>query len=227
MSIYLTGDTHGLLDLGGVKEWVRQKSLTKKDKLIILGDTSNTWYGKKNDDKVQRFWDEQPFTTLYIDGNHENFDSLYHDYAVEEYCGGKVHHIRGSVYHLMRGEYYEIEGNTFWVMGGAESTDRAFRTKGESWWEEEVPTHDEMMYGLGKLREHQMQVDYVLTHDCSTSICRLLLGYADYPSEFTDFFDELEFKYQLNFKHWFFGHHHVDRRVDRYHTAVFNNVISL
>ena len=26
----------------------------------------------------------------------------------------------------------------------------------ESWWEEEVPTREEMLYGLEKLKEHQM-----------------------------------------------------------------------
>ena len=30
------------------------------------------------------------FTTLFVDGNHENFDRLY-EYPVEEWHGGKVH----------------------------------------------------------------------------------------------------------------------------------------
>ena len=51
--------------------------------------------------------EEKPFTTLYVDGNHENFDRLY-GYPIENWQGGKVHKIRPSVLHLMRGQVFEI-----------------------------------------------------------------------------------------------------------------------
>ena len=62
------------------------------------------------------------FTTLFVDGNHENFERLYR-YPVEEWHGGKIHKIRDSVIHLMRGETYDIDNKKFFVFGGAKSHD--------------------------------------------------------------------------------------------------------
>ena len=54
--------------------------------------------------------ESKPFTTLFVDGNHENFDRLY-AYPVEEWKGGKIHRIRPSVIHLMHGQVFTFEEN--------------------------------------------------------------------------------------------------------------------
>ena len=64
----------------------------------------------------------KPFTTLFVDGNHENFDRLY-AYPVEEWHGGKVHKIRPSVIHMMRGQVFAIDGKSVFTFGGASSHD--------------------------------------------------------------------------------------------------------
>ena len=75
-----------------------------------------------------RFWwsldwlNEKNSTTLFVDGNHENFTRLY-NYPVEEWHGGKVHKIRDSVLHLMRGEIFEINDKKIFTFGGAKSHD--------------------------------------------------------------------------------------------------------
>lgn len=64
----------------------------------------------------ERYWlkwlEDKPFTTVFVCGNHENFDRLY-QYPVKEWHGGKVHEIRPHVLHLMRGEIFDIEGLKF------------------------------------------------------------------------------------------------------------------
>ena len=65
---------------------------------------------------------EKKFTTLFVDGKHENFTRLY-NYPVEEWYGGKVHKIRDSVLHLMRGEICNIDNKNFFTFGGAKSHD--------------------------------------------------------------------------------------------------------
>ena len=49
MAIYVCGDTHGPIDIDKLKEenWSEQKSLTKDDFLIILGDFGLIWGAKK------------------------------------------------------------------------------------------------------------------------------------------------------------------------------------
>ena len=126
--IYVTGDTHG--------DWVsrlstdafpEQKEMTKEDYVIVCGD-----FGIWNDTKQERYnldWlEDKPFTTLFVDGNHENFDRLY-AMPVSEWHGGKVHEIRPSVLHLMRGEIFEIEDKSFFVMiRGYENGDMTMRS---------------------------------------------------------------------------------------------------
>ena len=57
------------------------------------------------------------YTILFIDGNHENFKKL-NKYNTEEWNGGKVHKIKDNIIHLTRGQIFNIDGNTFFTMGG-------------------------------------------------------------------------------------------------------------
>ena len=44
---------------------------------------------------------------------------------MEQWRGGKVRKIRPHVMHLMRGQAFELQGCTFFAMGGAQSHDIA------------------------------------------------------------------------------------------------------
>ena len=104
---------------------------------------------------------------LFLDGNHENFD-LLNQYPVVDYLGGKAHKISENIYHLMRGEIFTIDGNKYFCMGGAESTDKEGRQEHISWWKEEIPSYAEMKHGMDNLEKHNWEVDYILTH-CYTN----------------------------------------------------------
>ncbi|MEE4567116.1 hypothetical protein V2U94_05675 [Paenibacillus polymyxa] len=107
------------------------------------------------------------FTTLFIDGNHENHDML-DEYPVEVWNGGKVHKINKSIIHLMRGQVFNIESMKFFTFGGAASHDKEYRKEGKSWWKREMPSEEEYKEGLKNLKKHDWKVDYILTHTCST-----------------------------------------------------------
>ena len=97
--IYITGDCHG--DFGGV--WNKDEENNMETMVL-------DWLECKS------------FTTLFVDGNHENFDCLY-AYPVEMWRGGKIHRIRPSVIHLMRGQVFELAGKKIFTFGGASSHD--------------------------------------------------------------------------------------------------------
>lgn len=61
------------------------------------------------------WFDESNFTTLFVDGNHENH-ALLDTFPVEEWHGGKIHRIKPSVIHLMRGQVFEIDGKNIFTM---------------------------------------------------------------------------------------------------------------
>ena len=109
--IYITGDCHSNFERFNTRNFPEQKEMTKDDYVIICGDFGGVW-NKDGESKVETsaldWLDGNAFTTLFVDGNHENFDRLY-AYPVEMWHGGKAHKIRPSVIHLMRGQIFELE----------------------------------------------------------------------------------------------------------------------
>ena len=74
--IYITGDCHTDFRRFNTEIFPEQIGMDKEDYVIICGDAGITWA----DDKEMRYWqkwlNDKPFTTLFVDGNHENFDLL-------------------------------------------------------------------------------------------------------------------------------------------------------
>ena len=100
--IYVTGDCHSDFTRFIEGSFPIQSEMTKDDYVIICGDFGGVWSYEKESNREKNALDwlnDRNFTTLFVDGNHENFDRLY-NYPVEEWHGGKVHKVRDSVLHL-------------------------------------------------------------------------------------------------------------------------------
>ena len=88
-----------------------------------------------------------------------------------------------------------------------------YRIKGESWWEQELPTQEEMNWGLRNIELHDNKVDYIITHSPSTS--ELLLGFNYVSIEqdiLTKYIDEVKSK--VNYRKHYFGHMHDDVAIN-------------
>jgi hypothetical protein len=135
--IYLTGDTHGYKGLNRFypQNFPIGNTLTKQDTMVILGDFGIPWSNNGSDRYWLEWLNEMPWTTVFIDGNHENFNTL-NQYPVKEWNGGRIHEIKSSIYHLIRGEVFTIEGNTILAAGGAESIDKESRIPYKEWWQQ-------------------------------------------------------------------------------------------
>ena len=110
--IYATGDLHGNSLRFQPQYFPEQAEMTKDDYMIVCGDFGCIWNGDKSDDPQLDRLEALPFTVLFVDGNHENFDAL-NEYPVEQWHGGNAHKIRPHVIHLMRGQAFELQGRTF------------------------------------------------------------------------------------------------------------------
>lgn len=123
--IYVTGDIHSEPDRFNMENFPEQKELTRDDYMIICGDFGLVWAEDKESKQEKQLLDwleERPYTTLFVDGNHENFTRL-NAFPVEEWHGGRVHKIREHVIHLMRGEMFDLDGKKIFAFGGARSHD--------------------------------------------------------------------------------------------------------
>ena len=224
--LYITGDTHCPIDIAKInsKHFPMQRKLTKDDYLIICGDAGIVWKPGSGEDRWwQKWFDEKNFTTLFVDGNHENHLALQ-AYPIEMWNGGKIHRIMPSVIHLMRGQLYDIGGCRIFTMGGATSRDRIYRKEGVNWWKEEMSSEEEYQEAVINLEHAGWKVDYVITHTAADDIMHKIDPMRQQDA-LTDFLFMIEKK--LEYKHWYFGHFHDDREVDEKHTLLYQRVVPI
>lgn len=227
--IYLTGDTHGTIEIGKLSRAnlaVERVEPGEGDFVIILGDFGLV-FAPNGQSAEERWWlkwlDEKPWTTLFVDGNHENFARL-NELPEEEWRGGRVHRVSESVLHLMRGQIFEIDGRSFFTMGGAASHDRQFRKEGRSWWPEELPSEEELARADAALDGCGRRVDYVLTH-CAPTLVQGRINPTFLPDRLTEYLQHV--RDTTAFHRWYFGHYHIDREYDDGFCALYDCVLPI
>ena len=219
--IYITGDTHGGLSIKRLnsKNFPQGEKLTKNDYIIICGDFGLIWNNDDEDFWLRSWLDEKPWTTLFIDGNHENFDLLY-QFPIQNKFGGTVHQIGNSIFHLTRGQIFTIDGLKFFTMGGAKSHDKAFRREYVSWWPQEMPNYAEYEEALYNFEQNNWEVDYILTH-CAPESVQKAINSSFETDVLTLFLEQIAA--QANFKKWYFGHYHKDFCIQKFQ-CLYNNI---
>ena len=248
--VYVTGDTHGEVWRFDERFFPDQKDMTRDDVVVILGDFGCVW-DKYSIEGIQRldYLEGKPFTICFVDGNHENFDRLYNEFEVVDFCGGKAHKIRENVYHLMRGYVFDFDGQKFFAFGGASSHDiqdgildrkdfksdgdfldewsnmivqgKMFRVNHFSWWKQELPSQEEMDRGEKNLEAVNYKVDFVITH-CLPQTIASELGYFG-KDIITEYFDKLLNK-GLEFKKWYCGHYHKSEYYQGKYEVFYANI---
>lgn len=239
-SIYITGDLHGDPMRLSNERFPEQKNMTEGQEsnfVIVCGDFGLVWdtpCESKRERYLLNWLEQRPFTTLFVSGNHENFDRLYSsEYPIEEWHGGKAQCIRPHVIHLLRGECYDILGKSFFAFSGASSHDiqdgilepddkdtikewskdyyKMFRVNHISWWKEELASDEEMRRGQETLKNRDWSVDFIITHCLPQEICYMISGGFYKPDPMTLYLNDIAKKTQFN--RWFAGHYHTDERV--------------
>jgi len=219
--IFITGDTHGEISCFSEKEAL--KDLGSDDYLIICGDfgfifsQENTITAQIENENLD-YISSLPFTTLFIDGTHENFERL-NAYPVEIWNGGNVHRIREKVLHLMRGQVFELQNKRIFTMGGGISK---YGNEIEKlyWWMPngnplELPSNDEFEEARANLKKHNYKVDLIITHKAPYDVIRGEHSFAEIePPDGTlsNFLDEIVEK--VEYQKWFCGGDHKDGNLN-------------
>lgn len=212
MAILFTGDMHGAKGIHRLDPAVfpEGETLDRNDYLIIAGDFQLIYaHGgmTKEEQKWLEWLSARPWTTLFIDGNHEHMPRL-RSLPLEKRFGGTVGKAAENVYYLLRGERYLIDERSFLCLGGAHSIDRTKRIPGETWFEEEVPTSADV---LAAERSAQLgTVDVLLSHTCPTDIkFQLPIRPRNDISDPTEHI-LASLRPLAQPRHWIFGHFHVN-----------------
>jgi hypothetical protein len=154
------GDTHGDLTFAKMAARFAQQHSAE---CVQLGDWGYVWPDSWPDSpstKLKALSDE--LTALgvamrFIDGNHDDHPSLrmlsYKPVATT-IAPNVIYQPRGSVHE-------DADGTRFLFLGGAPSIDRAMRTKGRSWWPEEVISDDEFDRAMSTVGP----IHVLVTHD--------------------------------------------------------------
>ena len=237
--IYITGDCHADYTKFSTDNFPEQKEMTRDDFVIVCGDFG-IWHPDKTELWWHKWLSEKNFTMLFVDGNHENFDRLYGDeFEVVDFNGGKAHKICENVYHLMRGYVFDLCGRKFFAFGGASSHDiddgildrKDFKSNRElvdtynkrtrrgerlrinhiSWWKREMPSKEEMDFGLKTLSGVGNKVDFIVSHCCPQEVASLFSHGAYKADELTIYFNKI--KDTVEFTKWFFGHYHNNKQI--------------
>jgi len=216
--VYICGDVHGSHDLQKIKlfEENNRDSLTESDYLIVAGDMGILWSDDVNSEelRLKEFYNSQKFTTLFIDGNHENFNRLDVLPLVPMFGNyvGKVSH---KIFHLKRGIVYNIDGKSIFTFGGGFSIDKLWREENVSWWARELPSREEYERGFNSLAFVNSKVDAIITHSCPLSIFDEMASMYDLSHKIG--IEETELRRYLDiiskevsFDNWYYGHFHID-----------------
>jgi len=231
MAIWITGDTHIPHDIKKLtsNEFPEGKKMSKNDYVIICGDFGLIW--NHTEDGEEKYWkkwlNEKPWTTLFIDGNHENAYRL-NKLPKKEMFGSNVGVVSNSIFHLKRGEIYTIQNKKFFCFGGAKSIDTMDRIEGVSWWREELPSYTEKEYGLTNLEKHNNKVNYIVSHTLPLNL-RNEIQNVTYLGDkwYDDTCKYLQHIYEnIEFEKGFCGHWHVDQELKKY-TVLYSDVIQI
>ena len=212
--IYFISDLHGGTRIQGLERYF---SIYKEgDVLFILGDVGLKF---EDTDENRRFTEEflaidKPI--VIVEGNHENHAYL-NSFPEETWNGGKINRLTPNIIRLQRGNIFNIDGESFFVMGGCKSSPK-WKEMG-LWFDGEEPSREELALAYKNLRRCGNKVDYVLTHkyrpDMQSDDPMSLEGLKVYIDE------------NVDFKHWYAGHWHKDIIYDDRHTIVYNNPLPL
>lgn len=220
--------------------------------MIVCGDFG-LWHDNKTERWWLNWLEEKNFTVLFVDGNHENFDRLHSEFEVVDFHGGKAHKIRENIYHLMRGYVFDLCDKKFFAFGGASSHDiddgildrKDFQSdrelvneynrrtrRGEmlrinhvSWWKEEMPSPEEMDFGLKTLKDNKNNIDFIVSHCAPSHVAASISAGTYKPDMLTNYFETIS--QTVNFKKWFFGHYHNDIAVDDKYILLYDQIIRI
>lgn len=220
--IYITGDIHG--EVFRIAAAVARFNIGSEDIIVLLGDVGMNYYGNKCGDRHRKKRLNKLGVPMFcIHGNHEMRPGTIPSYHEVEWHGGAVY-VEDDYPNLLfakDGEVYDLNGQKTIVIGGAYSVDKWYRLQCDlNWFPDEQPSEEIKAKVEQKLHELGWRVDAVLTHTCPEQYIpreAFLSGVdqATVDSSTEQWLDTIAER--LDYRAWFCGHWHINKRIDKMH----------
>ena len=220
--VYYTGDTHG--EPNKIMYYVSEYNLTREDVIVILGDVGVNYFGNDNGDKKRKkTLNKCGVPILCIHGNHEMRPESISSYKEILWHGGAVYIEEEfpNMLYAKDGEIYDLDGKKAIAIGGAYSVDKWYRLQRDlHWFPDEQPSDEIKARVEKKLNELSWQIDAVFTHTCPYRYIPIeaFMGCVDQST--VDKSTELwldAIEERLDYKAWYCGHWHINKRIDKMH----------
>lgn len=217
--IYYTGDIHG--QPFKIVRFCKKINLTREDTVVILGDVGANYYGNGRDNDLKDAFKKLKPTIFCIHGNHEMRPAALPTYKQKEWNGGTVwfEEAYPNLLFAKDGEIFTIEGIRHIVIGGAYSVDKFYRlSRGYAWFEDEQPSEEIKAYVEQQLKNNE--IDIILSHTCPykyepTEVFLPGIDQSTVDTSTEEWLDKIE--EATNYKAWFCGHWHINKRIDKMH----------
>lgn len=227
---YITGDRHGnFQDIAKFcKPTKRNVGTTKKDYMIILGDSGINLHTDFNMKGLKRFLVKLPITFIVLHGNdEERAENLPERHKKVEIDNGDLQgtfYIDGMcpnvLFTKMYGKY-TIDNKQCYIIGGGATRDKEFRiANNKKYFPSELLTSDEQQHILYDIQSGALDdVTHILTHTSPYRFTPLEWLPPQIDKSTLDlsqelFLDDVYTKVN-NFDKWFVGHWHGEKQLGR------------
>ncbi len=214
MRLFITGDKHG--EFSFLEDFCKTNKTSKEDVLIILGDAGILYFGNKTlrERYLKDYISNFPITLFCVRGNHEERAEDRNEMVKKEMFENEVYYDPDypNILYAIDGFQYVINGETFFIIGGAYSVDKFYRLMtGNMWFQREQLDEQEMNKISEKTRG--LHFNHILAHTCpfTWEPTYLFLRGMDQSTVDTTMERWLEHVVrECSYDNYWFGHFHGD-----------------
>ena len=224
-AVYITGDKHR--NYKAFLRFVKKQKLTRRDTIVILGDSGFNYFGDRRDDALKEKISQAGPAVLCIHGNKEQRPEEIPFYKQGRFLGGTVWYEEQypNLLFAQDGQIYTLAGRDAVVIGGAHSVDRLFCLENDRpVWEHEDVSDETKKQLEAILAARGNRIDYILSHTVPYKYEPREMFLSNCKKKKTGFIPEVDkttekwlgkIEESVYYRHWFAGHYHTDKQIDK------------
>ncbi len=220
--IYVTGDKHGQIE--PFLENPAFRKIKRGDVLIVCGDFGFLWDKSEKEYKNLKWLSKRKYFIAFVDGCNDN-NALIEEYPVSVWNGGHVRFISKNIIYLMQGEVFNIDNRKILTFGGGFNDNFMPDVETNNWWPEKFTNKQCVNSVIKNIERERGRFDLIISHEAPLAITPCLMDGEKQDNAINSILEEI--RMHCDFKNWFFGKYHIDKRIPPRYRAVFEDVVKV